>query len=182
MPKFGISPIQILFILSLIAVALISLHMLALPNSGSQNSVDEIVSKLYGGDLGAARNLVKNLGDIDSKASNGSPLVVAMAQVPGINDGAFYDQVFEKRPNCNAKDTRGMTALYSAASLGNLDLINRLLKGGADPNLDSDYGSALVGASWNNRDAAAHRLLLIPGVNVDSADRQGRTALVSRDE
>ena len=169
----------ILKISKFLCAPVIVVFLMSLPATRDQDLVDEIVAKLYLAQPQAARELVKKLTDIDARSSSGSPLLVAMAQVPGLNDGTLYDQVFERHPDCNLRDKTGMTALYFAASVGNMELVERLLKGGADANLSSDeYGSALVGAVWNNRGAIARRLLVVPGIKVDLADRHGRTALI----
>ena len=143
-----------------------------------QNLVDEIISKLYQGQIQTAKGLVQKLSDIDSLSSDGSPLLVALAQVPGLSDADLLDQVFKKHPNCNLRNKKGMTALYFAASVGNIELVDHLLKGGASVNADSDFGSALVGAVWNKRIAIAHDLLSLPNINVNLADQDGRTALI----
>src|SRR5258708_5888425 len=174
-----VPPFRILRIFNCFCVPLICFVLMNHSAAEDKNPVDEIISKLYSGQTRAAAELIQKLTTIDSTSTSGSPIVVAMAQVPDLNDPALFEQVFKWHPNCNLRDKKGMTALYFAASAGNIDLVDRLIEAGADPNLVSDdYGSALIGASWNNRGAIARRLLVIPEIKVDSADRLGRTALI----
>jgi ankyrin repeat protein len=76
----------------------------------------------------------------------------------------------------NAKSKYGTTALMVAAGEGHTDIVERLLKAGADVNAKNKYGStALIEAGGYT--AIVERLLGVPGIDVNAKDKDGRTAL-----
>ena len=71
----------------------------------------------------------------------------------------------------------GMTALISASINGKRDIVELLLKAGADPNIKDALGqTALMGAQGNID--ILRLLLLDKGVNPNIQDRRGNTALM----
>jgi len=77
----------------------------------------------------------------------------------------------------DASDAAGITALLTAAQLGRLDMVQTLLKAGADINIpDSSGWSALMTAAWKGHREVV-RFLLSQGCKINVTDRHERSAL-----
>jgi ankyrin repeat protein len=143
-----------------------------------QQWVDKITSLIFLGDTSSARPLLANVQNVDTPSSGGHTMLLALSMVPGLSDDSLAQQILSRTRNIDVKDPYGLTALYYAAAQDKLRLVEQLLIHGADVNAVSVAGSPLVGAADNHRTNSALRLLRAPGVQVESADRYGRTALL----
>jgi ankyrin repeat protein len=77
----------------------------------------------------------------------------------------------------NEKNAIGTTSLYAAINGKNRDVVDLLLKNGADVNVEVHGTTPLIDASYNgNIDMI--ELLLSHGANIDAKDSYGRTALM----
>lgn len=95
--------------------------------------------------------------------------------------------VLKSRPNVNARDGKGRTALMEAVGqyhygvesreINRAEVVRLLLQAGADPNIsDEDGNTALIGAAW---DADAVLLLIRAGANVNAQSKKGFTPLIN---
>lgn len=76
----------------------------------------------------------------------------------------------------NRRGPAGSTPLMYAALYGDADQVARLLKNGADPNLQNDAGATAL--MWATDDAEKTRLLLGGGADSTLRSSEGRTALM----
>jgi uncharacterized protein len=96
------------------------------------------------------------------------------------NDPATALQLLEAGADVRAaRSADGTTALHWAAHHGQLTLVQRLLKAGADTNARNDYGSTPMQEAAIRGDAALLAALLKAGANVESANDEGETALMT---
>lgn len=77
----------------------------------------------------------------------------------------------------NAKSPEGFSPLILACYRGNRDVANYLIKHGADVNVASTMGTALMAAVVKN-DVETVKLLLAKEANVELSDSNGITALI----
>lgn len=82
--------------------------------------------------------------------------------------------------NPNAKDDgEGDTALIAAATAGNLEMVNTLLKGGADVNTKNQNGfGPLSRALSHNHEEVAQALMAQPGVDLNVTGANGASVLI----
>jgi ankyrin repeat protein len=142
------------------------------------SAADRVIAQIFDGNTTAAIASLRDVKDIDAGSSIGLTILIAYAMVPGLNDAALEHAILSRNPNVESKDANGIGALYHAAEQDKIDLILELLRRGANPNAVSDWGSPLVAAASNSRTKTALRLVEVPGLKVDLADRYGRTALI----
>jgi uncharacterized protein len=96
------------------------------------------------------------------------------------NDAAAGLQRIEAGADVRAaKSADGTTALHWAAHHGQLVLVQRLLKAGADANARNDYGSTPMQEAAIRGDATALAALLKAGASVESPNDEGETALMT---
>ncbi|HEY5884363.1 MAG TPA: ankyrin repeat domain-containing protein [Pyrinomonadaceae bacterium] len=82
-------------------------------------------------------------------------------------------------PNVQEPSTGG-SALISAATRGDLDMVNALLRGGADVNQKDEKGfTALLRALQNDREEIANLLVARPELEVNAQGQGGANALIS---
>lgn len=141
-------------------------------------AADKVVAEIFSSNVAAAIASLQGVKDIDAASSGGLTILVAYAMVPGLNDAALEHAILSRNPNVESKDSNGIGALYHAAEQDKIDLVLDLLHRGANPNSVSDQGSPLVAAASNSRTRIVLRLLEVPGLKIDLADRYGRTALM----
>src|ERR1700676_1831465 len=82
------------------------------------------------------------------------PVLAAHAQLAGAvkspQRAAAGDMIAKKSADVNAAEADGSTALLWAANLNDADLVSRLLKAGANPNVRNQLGSTpLAEAAFN---------------------------------
>ena len=89
------------------------------------------------------------LAGINCKAGN-------MVQAIADNDLQKFARLYNDGDNLNWQDDEreGMTALMAAARYGSVDLVNTLLRLGADPNIQDDNG--LTALQWAEKGKAAN--------------------------
>ena len=76
--------------------------------------------------------------------------------------------------------TTGGSALISAATRGDLEMVNALLQGGADVNQkDEKRFTALLRALQNDREEIANILVARPELDVNAQGEGGASALIS---
>ncbi len=161
--------------LAIAAVLTLSGFQVTTPEHGD---VDAIISRLYSNAPATAKPLIATTADINGKSSAGLTILIVAASVPDLKDLTIYEAILSRKPKLDEQDPSGMTALHYAAGQGKLELMDLLLKQGANPNTSSVAGSPLVAAVQNRQRSAAQRLLQVPDIQVDLADPYGRTALM----
>ena len=78
----------------------------------------------------------------------------------------------------NQAQPDGTTALHWAVQKDDVDLVERLIKAGANVNAKNDYGSTPMSEAAINGDVAILDRLLKGGANVESPNADGQTALM----
>lgn len=79
----------------------------------------------------------------------------------------------------DATDGRWKTALWHAAANGNIRILNQLVDGGADINTKSNrYELSALSCAVGNEKEEAVKVLLNNGIDVETTDYSGRTALM----
>lgn len=105
---------------------------------------------------------------------SGSPLVAA-AQAR--NHDAVV-ALLDKHVDARQKSVDGTTALHWAVHWDDRDLVNRLIKAGADVSAVNDYGSSPLQEAAMAADPQIIGALLKAGANADSPNSEGQTALM----
>ena len=82
------------------------------------------------------------------------------------------------RADLEAKNEYGYTALMCAAMRGKKDVVEYLVKNGAEVNAtDEDGGTALMEAAWQGRKDVVE-VLIKKGADLEAKNKEGRTALI----
>jgi ankyrin repeat protein len=106
--------------------------------------------------------------------AGGSPLVEAIKA--GNRETAI--SLIEHHVNVNTPEADGSTALLWAAHLGDTDLVDRLLRAGADPKARNAYGASPMSEAAFTGKTALIDMLLKAGADPDSPSADGQTALM----
>jgi ankyrin repeat protein len=85
----------------------------------------------------------------------------------------------QQRVDVNLAEPNGTTPLHYAAYREDVDLVERLLKAGAKPNVKNDFGSSPMAEAAKNGNAAIIKLLLKAGADPNSPNLEGQTALMA---
>lgn len=86
--------------------------------------------------------------------------------------------LIDRGANLEHKECQGRTLLYWTSHSGDLDILDLLLRLGADPNQTSRLGrTSLSKSAWNNKVDVIRKLLAYPSTKIDMEDDRGRTAL-----
>ena len=111
------------------------LHSGALIDQQDRDEISALAMAAYFGHIDIVEILLIYRAQIDIVNKKGfSPLWVAVAQ----NHGDIVQLLLDKGAQANLK-VKGYPLLHPALSMGNLLLINKLLKGGADLNIHDNY-------------------------------------------
>jgi uncharacterized protein len=84
----------------------------------------------------------------------------------------------QPRIDVNQRTADGTSALHWAVYHDEAELVERLLRAGADPNARNDYGSTPMMEAATTGDLRVLRDLLRAGADVESPNRDGQTALM----
>lgn len=84
----------------------------------------------------------------------------------------------QQKVNANQRDSDGTTALHWAVQRDDSNLVDQLIKAGADVNAKNDYGSTPMSEAALNGDVAVIEKLLKAGADVESPNADGQTALM----
>src|SRR5262245_20435151 len=103
-----------------------------------------------------------------------APLVDAVKA----GDRAGAIAMIDKRVDVNAPESDGTTALHWAVQQGDLDLVQRLLRAGANVKAKNDYGSSPMSEAAVLGRVPILDALLKAGADVDSPNADGQTALM----
>ena len=93
----------------------------------------------------------------------------------------FINSIFEndKSYNINSEDSQGRLPLVCACAAKNIEMVNFLIKKGADVNLQSKYGLwPLLRATTIGSVEIVKRLIQVPGIKVDQPNIAGNTPLM----
>ena len=94
-------------------------------------------------------------------------------------DRAAALTMLQQKVDVNAPEPNGTTPLHYAAYKEDVELVDRLLKAGAKPNVTNDFGSTPMAEAATVGNAAIIKLLLKAGADVNSPNREGQTALMA---
>jgi ankyrin repeat protein len=132
----------------------------------------DLLDASYGGSVEEVKRLIDMGADINTKNQFGlTPFELAIV---GNNCGVveYYLQLGQN-PNV---ERGGGTPLMSAAANGNVELLQLLLKYGADPELPGDgKATALMSATQHTE---IFKILVNRGANIHARDNYGRTVLI----
>ena len=81
-------------------------------------------------------------------------------------------------PDVNQRSSDGTTALHWAVYHNDVDLVDRLLAAGADPNIKNDYGSTVLSEAAVVGNVVVIKKLLKARANADAANADGQTPLM----
>ena len=95
---------------------------------------------------------------ISTSHLDADPLLVSVRSL----DIKLFNEVLDGQPAINATDSAGMTALQHACALGAVEMVEKLLKHGADPQLCSNDGRN-----------ALHHAVSIPALCFSQSSSQG---------
>ena len=84
----------------------------------------------------------------------------------------------QQKINPNMKDPDGTTALHWAVQKDDVNLVDQLIKAGANVNAKNDYGSTPMSEAALNGNVAILEKLLKAGADVESPNADGQTALM----
>jgi ankyrin repeat protein len=87
--------------------------------------------------------------------------------------------LLQQKPDVNATQADGMTALHWAARMNDLETAQALIRAGAKPDVATRYGVTPIYFACENAHAAMIDLLLRAGVSPNSANPGGETALMT---
>lgn len=123
-----------------------------------------------------AELLMKRGADTDVRDSEGRPLLYLLV-LDGRLDMAVL-LIGKGGVPLESRDSEGRTALQVASWQGNVEIVDLLLKHGANPNAqDAEGRPPMHSVAWTGNSKVGHRLLEANGVNIDLACHQGATAL-----
>jgi ankyrin repeat protein len=114
--------------------------------------------------LGCAADLARDPSLVEAVKEGNRAIAVAM---------------IEKKVNVNAPAADGSTALLWAAHNGDAELVDRLLKAGADVKVKNDFGATAMSEAASAGSTAVIEKLLSAGADPDSANADGETALMT---
>lgn len=122
-----------------------------------------------------ARELLKRGVDVNSKDGDGmTPLLFAVMK----SNDELIELFLEHGADVMDHDGQYRNLIYIASNVERLDLVDRFIQLGCDPNLATLKGrTALAKAAWNGQFSVVSHLLAIPSISIDAADIYGRTAL-----
>lgn len=81
--------------------------------------------------------------------------------------------------NANYQTSDGTSALHWAVYYDNAEIVSRLLRAEADPDIQNEYGSSPMYEAAENGNAEMLQLLLEAGADVESPNLEGQTALMT---
>ncbi|MBX5461848.1 MAG: ankyrin repeat domain-containing protein [Steroidobacteraceae bacterium] len=106
-----------------------------------------------------------------------APLVLAVRQKDFAAARALLSA--EPRPDVNQTTSDGTTALHWAVYHNDVDLVERLIKAGANVNARNDYGATPMSEAAVVGNVKVLRALLEHGADVESPNADGQTALMT---
>lgn len=93
------------------------------------------------------------------------------------NLNAVHDALMADMRAANRKITNGMTALHLAVLIGNLQIVEELIRGGANPHADDDIGDTPLHIAARTGNLLVAEYLLRQFVDADVQDDEWRTPL-----
>src|SRR5688572_7670418 len=110
-------------------------------------------------------------------------LLILLAAAPLVDavkagDRAAAIAMIERRVDVNAAEADGTTALHWAVQRNDLDLVERLIRAGANAKAKNEYGASPMSEAAVIGNAAVLERLLKAGADVESPNADGQTALM----
>lgn len=151
---------------------------------------EQLIYAMEHGRLDIAINALRNRADVNALVTEGdykgmSMLMLSLSKAISHRKVDISNLVLDKGANVHVirkireKDdpTKGQTAIWWAANLGDIDIVQRLLDLGADPNITDQHGSnAFVEATSANNKRIA-KLLSEAGTQTNVRMSDGRNAI-----
>ena len=136
-----------------------------------------LIAAVRNGDVDSVTSLLDSGVDVDQPAADGTS---ALAHAAYRNDLAMLELLlFKGEARVNTANDYGATALYVAAARADADLLERLLRAGADPNAGLLSGETPLMIASNRGRLDAAELLLEYAANPNAKERSGgQTALM----
>lgn len=133
------------------------------------------------GNLSAVRALIDLGADIEARDETGdTPLQTALSSIYFKPVDAVALLLLAHNANCLEPDRYTLTPLHHAASRGGGMLVDALIRAGADIDFRAGHDGATtpLHAAAEDGNASAARILLAAGADIETADGNGRTALL----
>ena len=126
------------------------------------------------GNLARLDSMLKNASSIDLKDPNGKSL---MHWAVACKEKTIFDYLVERGININGEDDQRKTPMHVAVRFGNQKYFDLLVN--LQPNADwiNRYGASLLEQAVLNRDSAFIEKLIESGIDVNSKNDRGSTAL-----
>ncbi|XP_037095125.1 ankyrin repeat domain-containing protein 50 [Syngnathus acus] len=123
-----------------------------------------------------AKFLMRRGADTDVRDAEGRPLLYLLVLEGRLHMSTLLIEKGE--PPLESTDSEGRTALHVASWRGNVDVVDLLLKHGANPNAqDAEGRPPLHSVAWTRHADVGRRLLSARTISIDLACHQGATAL-----
>ena len=128
-------------------------------------------------DLAVAQVLIDAGADINAPCLNGiTPLLVAVSIANNLDED--YRKVVEQTHIEETEDRKATFEHISAQQMQHaLEMLQMLIKDGADLNQETPQGTPLMVAATNNKNSQLIDVLLQSGARLNQTDQKGRTAL-----
>lgn len=150
------------------------------PNAKAADGATALLEAVRFGHQAVAQLLLGRGACVDvADADGNTPLMIAAegtAYFP--NNAPMTEAVLKAKPQINAQDSRGRTALYRASTEGKLESMRLLIEHHANPDLQALDGSTALLETVTFGHLSAASLLLDHRANVDLADANGNTPLM----
>ena len=153
----------------------------SLPKATKNEANKKLLASAEAGDLQAVMEAIEQDGaDIDAANDKGSTALM-IASVSGYE--AIVDYLINKakvKPNVNAQNKKGLTALMGVVSTGNLKIAKILVENGkADVNLKNEAGYSVVAMAVSNKRFNIVKYLIEKGnADIETPCPFGNTLLI----
>ncbi|XP_073329538.1 uncharacterized protein ankrd50l isoform X2 [Pagrus major] len=140
------------------------------------NGHSALSAALLEGHAEVAELLMRKGADTNVRDAEGRPLLYLLVLEGRLEMATLLTE--KGGVTLESRDSEGRTALHVASWLGCVEMVDLLLKHGANPNAqDTEGRPPMHSVAWTGHGEVGHHLIEASGVNIDLACYQGATAL-----